>query len=165
MNDEPLVTYLNDHLAGSAAGKALAEQCAASNSDDLLIIFLQKLVTTIEDEQEVLKDLIKQLDGEPNPAKAAVGWLGEKVSRLKLNNPLQTSTPLNCLEQLETLLLGVRGKRALWAALSATLATDARFSHVDFDELGLKAEQQLYELEQFRLAAARDAFFVQRSNL
>jgi len=31
MNDESLSTYLNDHLAGSAAGKELAEQCATSN--------------------------------------------------------------------------------------------------------------------------------------
>lgn len=159
MNAEPLKTYLNDHLAGSAAGKELAEQCLASNSETLLINFLQGLVTAIEDEQEVVKDLIKRLGGEANPVKVATGWLGEKVSRLKLNNPLQTHTALNRLEQLEALLLGVRGKLALWAALSATLGADAHFSDVDFNELSWKAEQQLDELEQFRLAAARDAFF------
>lgn len=56
------------------------------------------------------------------------------------------------------MLLGVRGKLALWTALGATVAADARFGDIDFDELARKAEQQLDELEQHRLAAARDAF-------
>lgn len=158
MNDESLRTYLNDHLAGSAAGKELAEQCATSNPGTPLGTFMQGLVAKIENEQEIAKDLLERLGGTVNTAKSAVGWLGEKASRLKLNNPLQTYTDLNRLEQVEGMLLGVRGKLALWTALGVTVATDVRFSDVDFDELGRRAEQQLDELERYRLAAAREAF-------
>ncbi len=158
MNNEALRTYLNDHLAGSAAGKELAEQCATSNPETPLGTFMQELAAKIENEQETVKDLLSRLGGTVNSAKSAAGWLGEKASRLKLNNPLQTYTALNRLEQVEGMLLGVRGKLALWTALEATVAADARFSDVDFAELGRRAEQQLDELERYRLAAAGDAF-------
>ncbi len=158
MNDESLKTYLNDHLAGSAAGKELAEQCAASNPGTPLGAFMRGLASKIESEQETVKDLLEHLGGEVNPVKSVAGWFSEKASRLKLNNPLQTYTALDRLEQVEGILLGVRGKLALWTALGATVATDARFSDIDFDELGRRAEQQLDELERYRLAAAHEAF-------
>ena len=158
MNDNALATYLNDHLAGSEAGKELAKQCSESNPDTPLAIFLQHLVTKIKDEQEVVEHLLRRSGGKVNTVKAAVGWLGEKTSRMKLNNPLQAYTALNRLEQVEGLLLGVRGKLALWVALGATLGSDARFIGINFDELSQCAEQQLGELEQYRLAAAREAF-------
>ncbi len=158
MNDEALTTYLNDHLAGSEAGRALAERCAASNPATPLASFLQSLVAKIEDEQGLVKDLVARSGGEVNTVKAAVGWLGEKASRIKLDNPLQSYTALNRLEQIEGLVLGVRGKKALWDALGASLPTDPRFTEIDFDELSANAEQQLAELEQYRLAAAHEAF-------
>lgn len=158
MNNESLTTYLNDHLAGSEAGKELAEQCATSNPGTPLGTFMQDLVAKIEHEQETVKNLLERLGGKVNTAKSAVGWLGEKASRLKLNNPLQTYTDLNRLEQVEGMLLGVRGKLALWTALGATVATDPQFSDVDFVELGRNAAQQLDELEQYRITAARAAF-------
>lgn len=158
MNDEALTTYLNDHLAGSEAGRALAERCAASNPATPLASFLRSLVTKIEDEQALVKDLVARSGGEVNALKAAVGWLGEKASRIKLDNPLQSYTALDRLEQVEGLLLGVRGKKALWDAVGATLRTDRRFAEIDFTELGRNAEEQLNELEQYRLAAAHEAF-------
>ena len=158
MNEASLRTYLNDHLAGSAAGRELAEQCAASNPGTPLGAFMRGLASKIDNEQEIVKDLLERLGGEVNPVKSVTGWLGEKASRLKLNNPLQTYLALDRLEQIEGILLGVRGKLALWTALEATVATDARFGDIDFDELSKNADQQLAELELYRLAAARDAF-------
>ena len=158
MNNEALTTYLNDHLAGSEAAKALAERCAASNAGTPLAAFLQRLVAKIEGEQAVVKDLLARAGSEVNAVKAAVGWLGEKASRLKLDNPLQSYSALNRLEQVEGLLLGVRGKKALWDALGATLQTDPRFVEIGFDELSRDTKQQLTELERHRLVAAHEAF-------
>lgn len=101
MNDESLKTYLNDHLAGSAAGKKLAEQCAASNPGTPLGSFMQGLAAKIEEEQEVITALLERLGGRVSAAKLAAGWLGEKASRLKLNNPLRPYRDLDRLEQVE----------------------------------------------------------------
>jgi len=61
-------------------------------------------VATIEDEQAVVKDLLTRAGSDVNAIKAVVGWLGEEASRLKLDNPLQSYSALNCLEQVERLL-------------------------------------------------------------
>lgn len=161
MNDDVLTTYLNDHLTGAVAAQELATSCSANNPGTSLATFLQELVTKIKEEQEVVKNLLRRVGGEVNPVKTAVGWLGEKASRLKLENPLRAYTPLNCLEQVEGLLLGVRGKLALWDALKAIVSSDARFAGIDLDELSQRADGQLAELERYRLAAARNAFLTE----
>lgn len=161
MNDDVLTTYLNDHLTGAVAAQELATSCSANNPGTPLATFLQDLLGKIEEEQEVVKDLLRRADGEVNAIKTAAGWLGEKASRMKLENPLRTYTPLNCLEQVEGLLLGVRGKLALWDALKVTMGLDARFTGIDLEELSQRAEGQLVELERYRLAAARNAFLTE----
>lgn len=158
MKDEHLKTYLSDHLAGSVMGIELAERCLANNAESSLGTYLKRFLANIEEDQAVLKDLLERLGGGGNPLKTVAAWFAEKASRVKLNNRLLKYSDLSRLEELEGLLLGVRGKLALWTALKASVAADARFSNVHFDDLVRRAEEQLGELERHRLAAARQAF-------
>jgi hypothetical protein len=162
MSRSPLQIYLADHLAGSVAGLELANACRARELDTPLGHLLADLGAEIEAEQEVLRELLRRSGGDAHPAKQAAAWLGEKLSRLKLNNPLGHDRDLERFEALEGLLLGVRGKLALWHALHETLGQaaltgDPRGQGFDFAELARRAERQLREIETHRLAAARRA--------
>jgi len=158
MNEENLKTYLNDHLAGSEGAVELAQHARNSDPDTPLGAFFHTFLVEIEEDRAILRDLLERLGGGTNAAKTAVGWFGEKAARLKLNHPLQDYTAFVRMEELEGLLLGVRGKLALWHALGATVASDPRLGHVDFAVLAERAERQLGEIERHRLEAAREAF-------
>lgn len=158
MNNDHLTTYLNDHLAGSVAGVELVERCLSNNEATPLGAYLTTLLIEFKEDQAALKDVLERLGGGVNPLKTTAAWLGEKAGRVKLNNQLFAYSDLSRLEELEGLLLGVRGKLALWTALETVVAADARLSGVAFGRLAQRAEEQLNTLEQHRLAAARKAF-------
>ena len=139
MKNEPLTTYLNDHLAGATMGKELVESCLASNAENPLGDFLAQLLSDIGEERGVLKGVLERLGSRTNPVKKAVTWLGEKASRVKLGGAAGTYSDLNRLEELELLLLGVRGKPALWQALEAV--ADERLRDVDFATLSARAQR------------------------
>jgi hypothetical protein len=137
-------------------GKELVESCLASNAETPLGDFLAQLLSDIEEERGVLKGVLERLGSGTNPVKTAVTWLGEKASRIKLGGAPGAYTDLNRFEELELLLLGVRGKLALWQALEAV--ADDRLRSVDFAALSARAEGQLEHIEQHRLRAAHAAF-------
>lgn len=158
MKDQNLRTYLNDHRAGAEAGLQLAEDCRDHNPTGPLHDFLSALVTEIEEDIEQLEQLHGRLHSAENPLKKTSAWLFSKVSRLKLENALLEYSDLSRLEELEALMLGVRGKLALWNTLEAVCASDPRFEHVEFDELQHRAQRQLEGLRKHHLEAARQAF-------
>ncbi|MBA2522145.1 MAG: hypothetical protein H0V25_02325 [Solirubrobacterales bacterium] len=67
-------------------------------------------------------------------------------------------SPLSRMVELEGLVAGVTGKRAMWRALQQLGGEDSPLG--DFDLAGLegRAEAQLVGLEEHRLEAARLAF-------
>ncbi len=159
--NEHLITYLNDHLAGSAAAVELAQHARNSNPDTPLGAYLHTFLSEIEEDQAVVRDLLERVGGGTNAVKTAVGWFAEKAARLKLNHPLQSYTAFVRMEELEGLLLGVRGKLALWHALKE-ITPEPRFDGVDFTRLAERTEGQLSEIERHRLEAAREAFLADR---
>jgi hypothetical protein len=91
-----------------------------------------------------------------SPIKDLSGWLGEKVSRLKLGG--QDADNFKTFEVLEFLQLGIHGKWALWHALNAVALIDVRLKGTDFAHLAARAEDQEAQVNQSRLEAARVAF-------
>lgn len=158
MNDKHLRTYLSDHLAGAEAGLQLAKDCRDHNPEGPYRDFLSELVTAIEEDHKVLQDLYSRVHSRENPVKKTMTWVLSKMSRLKLENLLFQYTDLTRLEELEGLVLGVRGKLAMWEALEAACASDERFRDIDFHQLQDRARQQLEQLEKYRRKAARTAF-------
>ena len=65
---------------------------------------------------------------------------------------------LGTFEALETLTLGIRGKWALWRALSRIRELDSRVPEVDFNSLAMRAEDQFTKTEQQRLMLVDIAF-------
>lgn len=158
MKDQNLSTYLNDHRAGAEAGLQLAKDCRDHNPTGPLHDFLSAMVLEIEEDIEHLEELHGRLHSTENPLKKTSAWLFSKVSRLKLENVLLEYSDLSRLEELEALMLGVRGKLALWNILGAVCASDSRFEDVDFEALQHRAQRQLEGLKKHHLEAARRAF-------
>jgi hypothetical protein len=157
-SDEALAVYLNDHLAGSAAGLELAEKLRDNNQGTELGKDMVALHRDITQDRETLEELMRHLDLERHPVKEAAGWMLERLSRLRLNPALTGSTELTRLLETEALGLGIEGKLSMWLSLKEAAASDPRLAATDYDRLIERARNQRRTLEPHRLAAAVASF-------
>jgi hypothetical protein len=184
-SDELLGTYLNDHLAGAAAGVELAEKLGANYEGTPFGTAVAALVEEIKADRDTLQALMERLGIGKSPVKQAAGWVFEKATRLRFNRQpkrlahyrdvrpdrlqgsrglgnaqasLTGSDALTRLLETETLSLGIEGKLALWRALKGIDGLDTELGRADFDRLIFRARQQREALEPHRLEAATEAF-------
>jgi hypothetical protein len=155
---ELLGTYLNDHLAGSAAGVELAEKLAATNEGTPFGTTMAAVAEEIKEDRETLQALMERLGISRSPVKQATGWVFEKVTRLRFNRQLTGSEHLTRLLETETLSLGIEGKAAMWQALQHIDDLDSELGRADLDRLIFRARRQRETLEPYRLEAAAEAF-------
>ena len=157
-SNELLGVYLNEHLAGSAAGTELAEKLRDNNQGTELGNTMAALHRDIEQDRAALEELMARLEVERHPVKEAAGWLLERLSRLRLNPALTGSAELTRLLETEALSLGIEGKLAMWLALKEHAPRDPRLAATDLDRLVERARSQRRTLEPHRIAAALRAF-------
>jgi hypothetical protein len=156
--NELLGIYLNDHLAGSAAGTELAAKLRDNNKGTELGKLMAALHHDISQDKDALEELMRRLEVERHPVKEAAGWMLEKLSRLRLNPALTGGAELTRLLETEALSLGIEGKLAMWLALKEGAADDPRLAATDLDRLIERARGQRRTLEPHRLAAAVRSF-------
>lgn len=150
---EPLVTYVQDHLAGASHALELLEWMKHEHRGDPLGSFVAALHAEIAKDRDVLTSLAEELGGGTSSIKETGAWLSEKVSRLKLAD--HGHTRLGTFEALEFLVLGIHGKRALWHALRVVAENDAKLRSLNFAELIARAETQEARVDAKRLEVAR----------
>lgn len=155
-NDQMLQLYLNDHLAGSAAGIRHAKSCRDRNAPSALADVLNQLIPQIEEDQLVLKELIGSIHGSRSVIRRGAGWIAARALSIKLTAGGKQYRPLTRVQELEVLFLGVRGKLALWELLETL--NNERLAGTDFSRLRQRAAKQLEALESQRLAAGLKAF-------
>jgi len=109
---DPLATYVNDHLAGSAYAMDLVESIRDTYQGQELGQFAAWLVKEIEADREVLQGLAERVSGGSSKLKELTTWLGDKVSRLNLGHGANNG--LGLFEALEFLEIGIHGKLELW---------------------------------------------------
>lgn len=127
------------------------------NTDPERSIWLENLYEEIEEDQKILKGLIDDLGSEESWTRNATAWVAEKFSRLKLQLS-ETSADLGYLQSLETLELGITGKKGLWKLLALISPAYPFHPALSFDELISRAERQLDEVENQRLKSAKSTF-------
>jgi len=150
-----LKVYLDDHRAGAQAGSELAAKLHSRHRGRPDESFYAQLAHAIDEDRAALDQLMTKLGVKRDRIKEAVGWMGEKLSRIKFSERMTGSPELSTLLEAETLSLGIEGKLALWKSLKASTAHDAGLrAAADYDELITRAKSQLDGLEQRRLAAA-----------
>ena len=145
MTSRLLRIYLQDHHAASAGGVALARRALGPG---------HPVANQIARDRETLEDVMRQLSIKPSAIKVGVVRVAERAGRLKLNGTLFKRSALSTVLELETLVVGVRGKEALWTALQRADVT----LRDDLEALAESARAQAAELEALRLSAAARAF-------
>ena len=149
-------TYMNDHLAGSAAALDLIEALKAQVEDDDFRAALESVHGEILEDRETLASIMDRLGIVQGTVKQLGGRLGEKALRFKSSEMITDDPAFSALLRTEALVVGIAGKEAGWAALQAA-ALDG-VGEIDFDLLRDRARDQIRRLEPFRLAAASASF-------
>jgi len=155
VSEDPLKTYLEDHLAGAASAVALLSSLRDDHGDEPIGRFASEILGEVEEDRKTLEELALRIADGPHPLKDAAAKVAEKIARLKLSH--QTAGPMGPFESLEFLAIGVWGKRALWRALAAVAPEDPRLSSLDLNLLISRAESQHERIEQRRIEAGKVA--------
>lgn len=155
MSKHPLAIYLRDHHAAGSAGRRLAVRAARSVSsavegrDEL-----PRIAEEIEADLERLEAIMRSEGITQSVVKDSVAVVLEGLGRLKLNGRVLGRSRLSDVIELETLLIGITGKAALWRTLSQALAG----SEHDFDALIDRAQAQIEAVSRCRDSAALNTF-------
>ena len=149
--------YLNDQLALGVAGRELARRAASENTGSELGAFLERLAREVTEDVDVLEAVMQRLEIPRSRMKRPLALVAERVGRLKPNGQLRGYSPLSRFVELESLALGLEGKKLLWANLRDVAEVADRLVGVDFDALIERATRQREELEPFRVAAGRES--------
>ena len=150
--------YLQDHLAGATFGYELVEHCRRRNEGSEFGAPLAELAGEIASDRQTLTALMRQVGAKRSNLKVSAGWLFEKTRRVKPNGQLFSYTPLTRVVELESLAIGISGKRALWRTLESVASQGGELEGYDFAALAEQAEEQLQRVERLRLQASRLAF-------
>jgi hypothetical protein len=144
------VPYLQEHLAGSEAGSRIVRSLKRQHPHDDLGEVMSRFERQFDEEQDVLRTVIHRLGDGSGPSIVALmfGLAGSVVAvaqRIVVGEP----TP-SLLEQLESLAVGVWGKRLLWGAIARRASEDPRLADIEIDRLIEMAESQEIDLLRLR---------------
>ena len=153
--DDPLVSYLHDHRAGSSFAVELLEKLADEFSATLSGDVAGELLEDVQADRQILHELIDKVGKPGLDMYDALGWVTERLSRFKLKH--DDPSGIGALEAFETIGLGILGKRALWEALRVRQNADPRVAGFDYDVLIGRAEQQFEKANQYRLTLVHSA--------
>lgn len=155
MKDLPI--YLKDHLAGSVGGLEMLDDMIEAHKGKSLEPFLRTLHNEIKSDQEELKRLMKHLDVSEGVVRNAGAWVAEKFSRAKLRLGDSGEPNLALLQSLESLALGITGKRSLWRNLM-TMKEMPPLNEFDLERLEKRAADQLHRVEKKAQEIAQEIF-------
>jgi hypothetical protein len=146
--------YLNDHLAGAAAGAQLADRVARANETKPAGRELSLIARQIHEDHQALLDIMRTLGVRPRRTFAWLGRGAELAGRLKPNGRLVRRSPLAGLVEIEALRLGVLGKLQGWRVLALVAECDQRLDGGSLAALESKAERQAEILGAVHLSVA-----------
>jgi hypothetical protein len=149
--------YLNDQLALGVAGRELARRAGSENTGTELGAFLERLAREVAEDVDVLEAVMQRLEIPLSRIKRPLALVAERVGRLKPNGQVRGYSPLSRFLELESLALGLDGKKLLWANLRDVAKVGDRLADVDLGALIERAARQREELEPFRVAAGRES--------
>lgn len=155
MANDDLAIYLNDHLAGSVGALELLDHLIETCQGKPIGQFCKELRAEISADQDQLRELLSALEVKESSLRKAGAWMVEKLGRPKLS--VSGEKTVGLLQALEGLLLGIKGKEALWRALAAMKEAWPQFHGFDFARLEKRAIEQGEQVESQRLKAAREA--------
>jgi hypothetical protein len=118
---------------------------------------LNELRGEIEEDQMLVRDVLRRLGAAESSTKKALGWVTEKLTVARRSVSLGYEPELATFEELETLAIGVQGKLAMWRALAIVASSQPALRMLDFPRLEQRASDQHERLEALRLGVANAA--------
>ena len=160
--DRLLRIYLDDHLAGSAAGVRRARRLAEAERDGPDGDALAELVADIEQDRRALLAIVDGLGFEQRRAKQVLAAVVERLGSMKLNGRLFRRSPSTSVVETEMMMLALRGKLAGWHVLAAAVGPAAvraaTGGRVDLDELEARGRRQFETMTAIHERTARRVF-------
>ena len=152
---EALGQYLRDHLSGSDTALSVVEHLLRDGEDAEIRSLAAALRRDFVEERDVVRTLV-----------ASIGASGHSTKRVAarvvggLIGPLAGGSrgDLSLLRTLESLAVGVQGKRCLWRALRSAFPARSGAGPRTFDELEAMAVAQWEAIERVRQPLARSTF-------
>jgi len=144
---ESLEVYLNDHLAGATAGVNLVEQAVDRHRSDELGEFFGPLASEIKADLATLEGLMEDMGVDKSASKTALAEVGSKLAAPKFTAEGAGNKHLGDFITLETLSIGVEGKRCMWVALQTVADAYPELQALDLEDLESRAQNQRDKLE------------------
>ena len=141
-NPELLGIYCNDHLAAATGGIELVSRMLGRHRGSSYEPRLEELLDELREERSVLRSSMAALDIPVRQYKQIASWIGEKLSRAKLNGYVLSRSPLSDLVEFEFIATAVLAKRAGFETLRAVAAVDSRLDAALLDRLIAQADKQ-----------------------
>ena len=134
--------YCNDHLAAAVGGIELVSRMLGRHRGTPHEPKLEGLLDELREEQTVLRSSMAALELPVRQYKLVASWVGEKISRLKLNGHLLSRSPLSDLVEFEFIATAVLAKRCGFETLRVVAAADKRLDAALLDRLIAQADKQ-----------------------
>ncbi|MGY1706019.1 hypothetical protein ACI79C_15750 [Geodermatophilus sp. SYSU D00697] len=157
-NAELLTVYTNDHLAAATGGIELVRRMLGQHRGTAYEARLTELLGELQEERTALRGTMQALGLPVRQYKQVATWVGEKLSRLKLNGHLLSRSPLSDLVEFEFIATAVLAKRAGFETLRALGETDERVDADLFHRLIEQADKQHHWLADVRREVAANVF-------
>jgi hypothetical protein len=157
-NPDLLGIYCNDHLMASTGGVELVSRMVGTHRGTPYEAPLERLLTELREERSALRSMMDVLGVPVRQYKQVATWVGEKVSRLKLNGRLLSRSPLSDVIEFEFIATAVLGKRAGFETLREVAEAEPRLDRVLLDRLITQADQQHEWLSEARREIAAKVF-------
>ena len=157
-NKDQIEIYLQDHYAGGVGALELIEHSIKEHAGTPWAAFFAELHGDIKTDHEQLSNLMATLGIAESGARNATAWMAEKFSRAKLGFSGGGVSGLRLLQTLESLILGITGKKLLWRALHAVRQSSPALHQMDFEHLEKRAIEQSNRVEIKRLETAGAVF-------
>ena len=152
---DALRAYLADHLAGSDAAFAVVGRLRASQDGAAEADLFAQLHDEFAEEREIVSELMRLLGGSPFKMKRLVGQAAGAVLQAAAGGE---PGDLALFRTLESLAIGVQGKRCLWRVAQSLEPELQAPTAKTFHALEQQALDQWQQIDHCRLALASRTF-------
>jgi len=157
-NADLLGIYTNDHLAAAVGGIELVKRMLSEHRGSDYEQPLEQLLGELREEKAAVAGMMAALGLPIRRYKQVALWVGEKVSRGKLNGRVLSRSPLSALIEFEFLASAVRGKRSGFETLREIADLETRLDAAELDRLIEQANRQHDWLTHTRREVAASVF-------
>jgi hypothetical protein len=157
-NLDLLGVYCNDHLAAATGGIELVSRMLGRHRGGKYEARLEQLLDELREERTVLQRSMAALDIPVRQYKQIASWLGEKISRAKLNGHLLSRSPLSDLVEFEFIATAVLAKRAGFETMREVAVVEPRLDEAVLERMIAQADKQHDWLADVRREVAAEVF-------